>query len=321
MKKKIAQSLALVSVLSIALATSPAKPFQPDVVSAATNSSSTTSTTPAKTTTKAPTPTTPGQTYTVVSGDKMWKIAQKFSLTLDELKALNPQIKNFNFIYVGQKIVVAKAAAPATTTPVVVTAKKLFHGFGEVSNYRVRGAQKDNLNITTASVIFDQDGKIVDLTWDVMEITYGLFPGWMDPAADKTAQDTLKAAINKWETKREEGYNYDMTHLKSKGVADNLTKKEWFEQLNYFENFFKGKTVAEVDTWFKKYTDANGRPYKMAYPDKLTDADKAATANFTAEEKAMLVDVTTSATMSLQDDHSHFMSALKEAYEAREEIK
>jgi hypothetical protein len=53
----------------------------------------------------------------------------------------------------------------------------------------------------------------------------------------------------------------------------------------------------------------------------MTDADKAATANFTAAEKQMLVDVTTSATMSLQDDHAHFMSALKEAYANRAEIK
>jgi hypothetical protein len=80
-------------------------------------------------------------------------------------------------------------------------------------------------------------------------------------------------------------------------------------------------TVAEVVAWNEKYTDANGRPYKMAYTEKLTDADKAVTATFTDEEAAMLVDVTTSATMALEDPHSHFITALVEAYEAREEIK
>ena len=59
----------------------------------------------------------------------------------------------------------------------------------------------------------------------------------------------------------------------------------------------------------------------MAYPELLTDADKAVTTTFTAEEAAMLVDVTTSATMALEDGHSHLMSALREAYEAREEVK
>ncbi|WP_206811519.1 LysM peptidoglycan-binding domain-containing protein [Paradesulfitobacterium ferrireducens] len=256
--------------------------------------------------------------YTVVSGDVFWKIAKKYSLTTAELAKLNPHIKNVNRIYPGDKLIVK--AAPVTAP--AVSAKKLFHGFGEVPNYRIRGEKKDNLNITTASALFDQDGKIVDLTWDVMEITYDLFPGWVDPKADKATMDSFAAKIDDiWETKREEGYNYDMTHLKAKGAADNLTKKEWFEQLDFYEAFFKGKTVSEVEAWFKKYTDVNGRPYKMAYPDKLTDADKAVVKTFTAEEKAMLVDVTTGATMSLQDPHSHFISALKEAYEAREEVK
>ncbi|MEA4900314.1 LysM domain-containing protein [Desulfitobacterium sp.] len=263
--------------------------------------------------------------YTVVSGDVFSRIAQKYGLSVDALAKLNPHIKNINWIYPGDKIIVkvAPPAAPAApAAPATVAPKKLFHGFGEVSNYRIRGEKNDNLNITTASAVFDEDGKIVDLTWDVQEITYALFPGWLDPKASQADKDAFVAKIDdKWQTKREEGYDYDMTHKKSKGAADNLTKKEWFEQLNTYESFFKGKTVAEVEAWFKKYTDANGRPYKMAYPDKLTDSDKAAVAKFSAEEKAMLVDVTTGATMSLQDPHSHFISALKEAYAARKEIK
>lgn len=270
---------------------------------------------PAKTSVKTTAVSAPsGDTYVVVQGDAMWKIAKKFNMTLDQLKALNPQIKNISMIRVGERINVNASSS--------ISAKKLYHGFGLSANYRVRGAQKDNLNFTTASVIFDQDGKIVDLTWDVMEVTYALFPGWVDPNADQVTKDAFVSSIDDvWKTKREEGYDYDMTHLKSKGAADNLTKKEWFEQLDYFELFFKGKTVSEVEAWFKKYTDANGRPYKMAYPDKLTDADKAITITFTPEEKAMLVDVTSSATMSLEDPHSHFITALKEAYAAREEVK
>ncbi|WP_242854323.1 LysM peptidoglycan-binding domain-containing protein [Oxobacter pfennigii] len=270
-----------------------------------------------------------GQAYVVVSGDVFWRIAKQHGLTIDALAKLNPQITDINRIYPGDKLTVkadsaAVATTPAATAPAATTpaaAKKLYHGFGEIANYRVRNGNNDNLNITTASVIFDENGKIIDLTWDVMEIMPSLFPGWLDTTLDQAAKNAFVAGIDGvWETKREEGYDYDMTHLKANGVADNLTKKEWFEQLDYFEAFFRGKTAAEVKTWFDKYTDANGRPYKFAYPEKLTDADKAATASFTAEEKAMLVDVTTSATMSLQDPHSHFISALLEAWEAREEI-
>ncbi|WP_019227268.1 LysM domain-containing protein [Sedimentibacter sp. B4] len=335
--KKTLSIVLLVSLLISAMtfpaaadvdATSWATPATQEPPTATPTATPTAPTAPAPAITAVTTSVPSGDVYTVVSGDVFWKIAAKFNMTIDELAKLNPQVKNISLIYVGDKLFVkAGATVPVATTaatpaPAVATERKLYHGFGESANYRIRGEQKDNLNITTASVIFDQDGRIVDLTWDVMEITYALFPGWVDPAADQATKDAFVASIDDvWETKREEGYAYDMTHLISKGAADNLTKKEWFEQLDYYESFFKGMTVAEVVAWNEKYTDANGRPYKMAYTEKLTDADKAVTATFTAEEAAMLVDVTTSATMALEDPHSHFITALVEAYEAREEIK
>lgn len=274
---------------------------------------------PAPVSTTVATPSkTPGEVYTVVSGDAFWKIAQKFNLTIDQLAKLNPQIKNISLIHVGDKIFVT-AETTALATP-AVAAKKLYHGFGEAANYRIK-ASGDSLNIATASVIFDENDKIVDLTWDVMEISKKLFPGWLDATQEQAAIDTFVDSIGTWETKRERGFDYDMTHLKSKGAADNLSQKEWFVQLDYYEEMFKGMTVAEVSAWMEKYTDVNGRPYKMAYPDKLTEEDKAATAALTADEIAMLVDVTTSATMAIEDVHSHLYSALLEAFEAREEIK
>ena len=320
MKKVIAQSLILLLVLTVAVVGTPLASGV-DTVSAATTwteEPTTTSTTTSTTTTVTTAAPAAGDYYVVKSGDAMWKIAAKYKMTLDALLKLNPQIKNPGKIYVGQKIAVAAAKTAGT----LAAATDVYHGVGFVSNYRIRGEQKDNLNFTVASAMFDQNGRIVDLTWDVMEITYAMFPGWMNAAADKVTQDAfVKSIDNVWESKREEGYAYDMTHLIAKGAADNLSKKEWFEQLDFYENFFKGKTVAEVEAWFKKYTDANGRPYKMAYPDKLTDADKAVTATFTAAEQKMLVDVTTSATMSLEDGHSHFITALKEAYADKTAVK
>lgn len=44
------------------------------------------------------------QYYTVVSGDTMWKIANAYGLTLSELVALNPQIKNPNLITPGEQV-------------------------------------------------------------------------------------------------------------------------------------------------------------------------------------------------------------------------
>ncbi|MDO4542026.1 MAG: SafA/ExsA family spore coat assembly protein [Bacillota bacterium] len=44
------------------------------------------------------------QTYTVVKGDTLWLIAKKFGVTLEELIKANPQIKDPNKIYPGNKI-------------------------------------------------------------------------------------------------------------------------------------------------------------------------------------------------------------------------
>ncbi len=49
-------------------------------------------------------------TYTVRSGDTLWKIAVKYQIGVAELKAANPQIKNFDLIYVGQKVNIPEAA-------------------------------------------------------------------------------------------------------------------------------------------------------------------------------------------------------------------
>lgn len=49
-------------------------------------------------------------TYTVKSGDSIWKIAQKYEIGMSELQKANPQIKNFSLIYVGQKITIPEAS-------------------------------------------------------------------------------------------------------------------------------------------------------------------------------------------------------------------
>lgn len=53
-------------------------------------------------------------TYTVVSGDSMWKIAVKYEIGVSELIKANPQVTNPGMIYVGQKINIP-AADPLKT--------------------------------------------------------------------------------------------------------------------------------------------------------------------------------------------------------------
>lgn len=42
--------------------------------------------------------------YTVKSGDTMWKISQRFNVSLGALEKANPQIKNPSVVYVGQTV-------------------------------------------------------------------------------------------------------------------------------------------------------------------------------------------------------------------------
>lgn len=46
------------------------------------------------------------QIYTIKSGDALARIARRFGLTLDQLLAANPDIKDANRIKVGDKIVI-----------------------------------------------------------------------------------------------------------------------------------------------------------------------------------------------------------------------
>ena len=45
-------------------------------------------------------------TYTVKKGDTLWGIAGKFGVGLQELIRVNPQIRNPNLIYVGDRVVI-----------------------------------------------------------------------------------------------------------------------------------------------------------------------------------------------------------------------
>lgn len=45
-----------------------------------------------------------GQYYMVGKGDTLWAIARRFGLTLEKLIELNPQIKNPNRIYAGERV-------------------------------------------------------------------------------------------------------------------------------------------------------------------------------------------------------------------------
>lgn len=213
--------------------------------------------------------------------------------------------------------------------PEEVTAAEVYQGFGLVSTGRLGPGKDDtetpvySVNDVFAHTLFDQDGKIISLTVDVLEVAtpnydgdgmphFSGYPGQggynndenHDAVVDgKTAdtEDNYKAEVQGWATKRERGDKYHMN------------TGTWQEQMDKFEETFVGMTVEEVEQWSEKYTsDLNGRPLKDG-SDK--PEDKAKYDALTDEEKTMLADVTSAATMSLSDAHGDIVAAIKESFE------
>jgi hypothetical protein len=211
------------------------------------------------------------------------------------------------------------SAAPAA----VATSTKVFTGIGQTQVFRVgpgkdhNGGQIYSLSIVTASAIFDKDGKVVNVTFDGQEILSPndtehvgapVFSGWPTQpgylGGTSNTDETAAKEVSAWQTKRERG--------------DKAYGMNWSEQFAVYQNFFKGKTVAEIEQWYAKNTsDVNGRPLT----EKMTnEKDKAKYAALSDAEKKALADVTSGATISLKDAHGDFVGALKEAFANKVEV-
>ena len=221
-------------------------------------------------------------------------------------------------------------ATPEPTQEAQVAAEA-YQGFGLSNTVRMGPGSDDtgtpvySINQVFANVVFDGEGKILAIYVDQLEYAtpnydgaeMPHFSGWPgqggynndsnhDAVVDGTTPDTeeqFTEEVAGWATKRDRGETYVM------GTGT------WSEQMDAFQQLFVGKTVDEVEEWFAKYcSDANGRPLKESSSGE-GDAEKYAA--LTDEEKAMLADVTSSATMSLNDSHGDILSAIRKAYENR----
>lgn len=202
-------------------------------------------------------------------------------------------------------------------------------------NFRV-GPGKDSkdvqvysFNYVTADASFDADGRILNLYVDGLEVStpnydgesMPHFSGWpgtegynvtdhetleVSGVSDNT-EEAIAQEVNNWDTKRERGDHYGMNY-----------DKDWHKQMDHFQEFFKGKTVAEIEEWFTKYTsDVNGRPLRE---DSEVEEDQVKFASLTEDEKTELADVVSGATFSLKDGHGDIIGAIKDAYENRVEV-
>ena len=214
-------------------------------------------------------------------------------------------------------------------TQAAQTAAEAYQGFGLSNTVRMGPGSDDtgtpvySINQVFANVVFDGDGKILAIYVDQLEYatpnydgaSMPHFSGWPgqggynndsnhDAVVDGTTPDTeeqFTEEVAGWITKRDRGDDYVM------GTGT------WHEQMDAFQRLFVGMTVDEVEEWFAKYcSDANGRPLKESSSGE-GDAEKYAA--LTDDEKAMLADITSSATMSLNDSHGDILSAIRASFD------
>ncbi len=230
---------------------------------------------------------------------------------------------------------IGEAAAPeAAAEPVVIQGSGVTVGLGINNTGRIGPGKDDkdvqvySFNQVFAAVLFDGEGRILYAKLDQLEVAtpnydgegmphFAGFPGQYPYVYDsdhdakidsvmETSDELFQSDIAGWLTKRGRGDGYKM------GTGT------WSSQMDAYEAFFAGKTVAEIEEWFAKYTsDSNGRPLKDG---STKEQDKAKYDALSEEDKAMLADVTTSATMSLNDGHGNLIAALKTAYENRKPV-
>ncbi|HJC48404.1 MAG TPA: FMN-binding protein [Candidatus Lachnoclostridium pullistercoris] len=214
-----------------------------------------------------------------------------------------------------------------------IQAAGLTHGLGFYSNGRLGPGSDDqgtgvySFNEVAAYVLFDNDGRIVDLEVDQLEVAtpnydgesmpdFTGFPGQsynadenhdgvVDTVWEQT-DDEFLAQVESWKTKRERGDSYK------------LNSGTWEDEMDIFEEAFKGMTVEEVEQWYEKYcSDVNGRPLFGTSEDEQDIAKYEA---LSEEDKAGL-DAVSGATMSLNDAHGNILGAIVKAYENRRPVE
>ena len=238
--------------------------------------------------------------------------------------AVNNALNPAEYPYPVEKVEESDKDAEAIETA------KVYQGFGLDNTPRI-GPGKDStdtqvysINQVFANVLFDEDGKILSLVIDQLETAtpnydgesmphFSGFPGQsynIDENHDETVDGTIEVTedsfteeVSSWVTKRDRGEDYKM------GTGT------WTSQIEEYQELFVGKTVEEIEEWYNKYcSDLNGRPLKEG-SDK--EEDKAKYDALSDEDKSMLADVVTGATMSLNDSHGNIIGAIKKAYENR----
>ncbi len=140
-----------------------------------------------------------------------------------------------------------------------------------------------SFNVVFAHGSFDEEGRVVTLDVDQLEVLSSQFDGF---PADGEGEDAFLSQVSGWTTKGRMGDDYM------------LTSASWRQQMDAYEDMMTGKTMEEITDWFaQNFDEATGKPVQ------------------TGESGGAQTDSVTGATMSLRDEHGDILTAIQRAWE------
>lgn len=130
--------------------------------------------------------------------------------------------------------VVLAAASGLSLVGCQSLSQKIEFGLGiKVNTFTAAAAP--TVNVTAVAAAFDLDGKVLGADIDVYQVPYKVVEGVL--TLDNTKKQTMNAGALVVESKKELGEDYAMSTVEG---------LEWFEQAEKLEEYFVGKTVAEL---------------------------------------------------------------------------
>lgn len=167
----------------------------------------------------------------------------------------------------------------------------LFLGFGKDLSTVNEITGEVTAVITIA--LFDKEGHILDVNIDAITVA----------SLEEAEAMDLEAAI---------------VALKENGQSVLTPDGTWAAQVASYESLFRGRTVEEITDWFERYFSEESGLLLTAESTDATDAARYSA--LTDEEKSMLADISTSATIQLDTAHEKIVSSLEDAYTNRQAL-
>lgn len=167
------------------------------------------------------------------------------------------------------------------------------------------GAQVYSFNVVFAQADFDQNGRVLSLNIDQLEVLspngggQASFSGF--PGESGTSEEDFLQQVEGWVTKGQLGENYQ------------LPSGTWRQQMDAYESLFVGMTVEEIEDWYSRFCSSEtGKPLQQNAEDSAEQTQYAA---LSEDEQAQLADVTSSASIALRSEHGDILTAIRRAWE------